>query len=72
MDYDKAESQAADAVITYAFTLVKQYTDHPGDVDAAMTALLSVALEKLLNKEVCLRGYYTWAILSWPDKKGNN
>jgi len=39
--------------------MVKHYTDHPGDIDAAMVALLTRALEKILNKEVSIRGFYT-------------
>lgn len=59
MDYEKLESDAADALNIYAFELVKKYTDHPGDVDAAMVALLIAALEKLSNKRVNINGYRT-------------
>lgn len=58
MNTEQSENEAADALIDYSFTMVKHYTDHPGDIDAAMVALLARALEKILNKEVSIRGFY--------------
>ena len=50
--HDKAEYEASEALLDYAISLAKQYTDHPGDIDAATKALLIVALEQLLNRRI--------------------
>ena len=58
MTPEQAETQAADAIIDYAFTLVKAYVDHPGDVDAAMVAVLATSIEKIINKEIVIERLY--------------
>jgi len=50
--YDHDELKASDALLDYAFSLVKQYVDHPGDIDAATKALLIVTLESLFNRRI--------------------
>lgn len=50
--HDQAEFEASEALLCYAISLAKQYTDHPGDIDAATQALLIVTLEQLLNRRI--------------------
>jgi len=57
-EFDKAEAEAADAMTNYAYTLVKHYVDDPGDVEAAILALLTRAIERILNREVYISDYY--------------
>lgn len=59
MNTNQAEAEAANALVDYALTLVKSYIEHPGDIDAAMTAVFIVALEKVLNKEIYVEQLYT-------------
>ena len=58
MTPEQAESEAADALIDYAFTLVKNYVEHPGDIDAAMTAVLATAIGKVMNREIHIEQLY--------------
>lgn len=58
MNPEQAESHAADAVIDYSFTLVKNYVEHPGDIDAAMVALLAASIQKIINKEIHIEQFY--------------
>lgn len=55
---DQAEAEAADALTTYGYTLVKHYVDHPEDVEAAMLALLTRAIERIINREVSINDFY--------------
>jgi hypothetical protein len=55
---DQAEAEASDALTTYGYTLVKSYVDHPGDVEAALLALLTRAIERIINREVSISDYY--------------
>jgi len=50
--HDKDEYEASEALLDYALSLVKRYTDHPGDIDAATKALLIVTLEQLYNRRI--------------------
>ena len=50
--HDKDEYEASEALLDYAISLAKQYTDHPGDIDAATKALLIVTLEHLFNRRI--------------------
>ena len=50
--HDKDEYEASGALLDYALSLAKQYTDHPGDLDAATKALLIVTLEQLYNRRI--------------------
>ena len=50
--HDKDEYKASEALLDYALSLVKRYTDHPGDIDAATKALLIVTLEQLYNRRI--------------------
>jgi hypothetical protein len=50
--HDKDEYAASEALLDYATTLVTQYTNHPGDIDAATKALLIVALENAFNRRI--------------------
>jgi hypothetical protein len=50
--HDQDEYEASEALLNYAISLVKQYTDHPGDLDAATKALLISALEQLFNRRI--------------------
>jgi len=50
--HDKDEYEASEALLDYALSLVKHYTDHPGDIDAATKALLIVTLEHLYNRRI--------------------
>lgn len=58
MTPEQSEQEAADAIVDYAFTLVKGYIDHPGDVDAAMVAVLASSIEKIINKEIVIERLY--------------
>ena len=58
MTPEQSEQEAADAIVDYAFTLVKGYVDHPGDVDAAMIAVLATSIEKIINKEIVIERLY--------------
>ena len=58
MTPEQSEQEAADAIVDYAFTLVKGYIDHPGDVDAAMVAVLATSIEKIINKEIVIERLY--------------
>lgn len=58
MTPEQSEQEAADAIVDYAFTLVKTYVDHPGDVDAAMVAVLATSIEKIINKEIVIERLY--------------
>jgi hypothetical protein len=58
MTPEQSEQEAADAIVDYAFTLVKRYVDHPGDVDAAMVAVLATSIEKIINKEIVIERLY--------------
>ncbi|UOF80819.1 hypothetical protein [Caudoviricetes sp.] len=49
---DQAEYEASEALLDYAISLVKEYTDHPGDFDAATKALLVTTLEHLFNRRI--------------------
>lgn len=55
---DQAEAEAADAITTYGYTLVKHYVDHPQDVEASLLALLTRAIERIINREVSIRDFY--------------
>lgn len=50
--HDHEELEASEALLDYAFSLVKQYVDHPSDIDAATKALLIVTLESLFNRRI--------------------
>lgn len=50
--HDHNEYEASEALLDYALSLVKSYTDHPGDIDAATKALLIVTLEHLYNRRI--------------------
>ena len=50
--HDKDEYEASEALLDYALSLVKRYTDHPGDIDAATKALLIVTLEHIYNRRI--------------------
>jgi len=52
MNIEQSENEAADAVIDYVMTLVKYYVDNPGDLNAAMVAVLVTALEKVMDKHI--------------------
>lgn len=52
MNIEQSENEAADAVIDYVMTLVKHYVDNPGDLNAAMVAVLVTALEKVMDKHI--------------------
>lgn len=52
MNIEQSENEAADAVIDYAMSLVKYYVDNPGDLNAAMVAVLVTALEKVMDKHI--------------------
>jgi hypothetical protein len=58
MNPEQSESEAANALIDYAFSLVKNYVDHPGDIDAAMVAVLASSIEKIINKEIHIEQFY--------------
>ena len=58
MNPQQAESEAADALVDYAFTLVKHYCTHPGDIDAAMVAVLATSIEKIINREIHIDQLY--------------
>lgn len=58
MTPEQAESEAADLLIDYAFSLVKNYVEHPGDIDAAMVAVLAASIEKIINKEIHIDQLY--------------
>lgn len=49
---DQAEFEASQALLDYATSLVIQYVDHPGDVQAATQALLVISLEQLFNRRI--------------------
>ena len=55
---EHAEHEAALAIVDYTFQLVKHYIEHPGDVDAAMVAVLVAALEKVTNREIYIERMY--------------
>ena len=55
---EHAEHEAALAIVDYTFQLVKHYIEHPGDVDAAMVAVLVAALEKVTNREIYIERIY--------------
>lgn len=52
MNIEQSENEAADAVIDYVMSLVKYYVDNPGDLNAAMVAVLVTALEKVMDKHI--------------------
>lgn len=52
MTHEQSEFEASQALLDYAISLVIQYTDHPGDVDAATKALLVTTLEQLFNRRI--------------------
>ena len=52
MNIEQSENEAADAVIDYVMALVKYYVDNPGDLNAAMVAVLVTALEKVMDKNI--------------------
>jgi hypothetical protein len=58
MNPEQAENEAASALIDYAFSLVKGYVDHPGDIDAAMVAVLACSIEKIINREIHIDQLY--------------
>lgn len=51
-NFEHEEAAAAKALVDHAFSLVKGYVEHPGDIDAAMQALLVLALENVLHLEI--------------------
>lgn len=53
-NFEHEESEAAKALVDHAFSLVKGYVEHPGDIDAAMQALLVCALENVLHLEISI------------------
>ena len=55
---DQAESEASDALVTYGYSLVKHYVDCPGDVEAALVAVLTRAIERIIQREVSIYDYY--------------
>ena len=55
---ETAQHEAASAVVDYSLQLVKHYVEHPGDVDAAMIALLVTALEHITNREIYIEKLY--------------
>lgn len=55
---EHAEHEATLAIVDYTFQLVKHYIEHPGDVDAAMVAVLVAALEKVTNREIYIERMY--------------
>lgn len=58
MTPEQAESESADSLIDYAFSLVKNYVEHPGDIDAAMVAVLAASIEKIINREIHIDQLY--------------
>ena len=55
---EHSENEAASAIVDYTFQLVKHYIEHPGDVDAAMIAVLVTALEKVTNRDIYIERMY--------------
>lgn len=55
---EQSEHEAADAITDYALQLVKTYCPHPGDIEAAMVAVLVCALEKIVNREIYIERLY--------------
>lgn len=58
MNPEQSEQEAADAIIDYAFTLVKNYVEYPGDIDASMVAVLAASIEKIINREIHIDQFY--------------
>ena len=56
--FDQAEAEAADALVDYGYQLVKHYVDQPGDSEAAILAVLTRAIERIINREVYISDYY--------------
>lgn len=52
MTHEQSEFEASQAILDYATSLVIQYTDHPGDVEAATKAVLIVCLEQLFDRPI--------------------
>lgn len=55
---EHAEQESASALVDYAYQLVMHYVEHPGDVDAAMIAVLVTALEKVTNRDIYIERMY--------------
>lgn len=52
------EEECAEALLAYAYNLVITYNQHPGDRDAALTALVVRALELHSEKPINISGLY--------------
>jgi len=55
---EQSESEASDALVTYGYTLVKHYVECPGDVEAALLAVLTRAIERIIQREVSIYDFY--------------
>ena len=52
--FEQSEKQAAERVVSFAFDQVKGYVEHPGDVDAALQAVLVSSLEVVMKREITI------------------
>ncbi len=50
-NFEKAENESSDKLLAYAVAYAASYVGDPGDLDAAVVALLVCALEKASNRE---------------------
>lgn len=55
---EQSEREAANAVLDYAIQLVKYYVDDPGDIDAAMIAVLVTAIELVADRKIHIERIY--------------
>jgi hypothetical protein len=58
MNIEQTEQDCAQALLAYAYNLVITYNQHPGDKDAALTALVARALELHTDKPINILGMY--------------
>ena len=58
MNIEQTEQDCAQALLAYAYNLVITYNQHPGDRDAALTALVVRALELHSEKPINISGLY--------------
>jgi len=58
MNIEQTEQDCAQALLAYAYNLVITYNQHPGDRDAALTALVARALELHTDKPINILGMY--------------
>lgn len=55
---EQAEQESARALVDYACQLVKHYVDDPGDIDAAMIAVLVTAIELVADRKIHIERIY--------------